>query len=90
MNALDKCVDILIIMEGGARSWGKHIEDFIEQFSTLDINEINMLIDLVDAEVRFNFMDQVFWHIESESNNFNDTEKRKALNQLNLLVILEN
>jgi hypothetical protein len=90
MNELERCEEILIIMADGARSWGKYIEDFIERFSTLNIDQINMLIDTVDAEIRYDFMRQFFGHVRREFNNLDDTKKRRVLNQLYLLVILEN
>ena len=47
-------------------------------------------MDEFDAELRYDFMYQVFGHLRREFLNLNDEGKRKVLNQFYLLVILEN
>ena len=90
MSNLEKCEDILLSLEDGARTWGKYIDDFVKYFSQLDKCQIEYLIGEFDAEIRYDFLYQVFGHVRREFHNLSDEEKRKVLNQFYLLVILEN
>ena len=76
-------------LSGSRRRWGKFINEFVANFSKLDPEQIQICRE-VSPEVRYGLMSQVFEHIRRNFADFDDAEKRKALNQLYLLVILEN
>ena len=76
MNALEKCLEILGILEKSMRFWSSYVDEFSECFCSLTNDERCILREITSDRDKFDLMSQILGHARREFSKSSFEEKK--------------